>query len=104
MFDYHQPGESWSTYYDPNFTPLFGAEFSDPEAETEAMELCQGDEFCLYDFATTGSMDIGLSTLNGSVGYEEMVETAKPSVCHINNYIASCTHCIVVLIIQAKQL
>ena len=44
------------------------------------MELCQGDEFCLYDFATTGSMDISLSTLNGSVDYEEMVETAKPSV------------------------
>lgn len=43
------------------------------------MELCQGDEFCLYDFATTGSMDISLSTLNGSVNYEEMVETARPS-------------------------
>ena len=59
-------------------------EFSDPAIETEAMELCQGDEFCLYDFATTGSMDIGLSTLNGSVGYEEMVETARPSVYIIN--------------------
>lgn len=80
LFDYHQPGESWSTYYDPDFTPLFGVEFSNKRIETEAMELCQGDEFCLYDFATTGSMDIGLSTLNGSVSYEEMVETAKPSV------------------------
>ena len=80
LFDYHEPGESWSTYYDPDFAPLFEAEFSDPEEEAEAMELCQGDEFCLYDFATTGSMDISLSTLNGSVDYEEMVETAKPSV------------------------
>ena len=80
LFDYHEPGESWSTFYDSDFTPSFGAEFSDPEAEAEAMELCQGDEFCLYDFATTGSMNISLSTLNGSVNYEEMVETAKPSV------------------------
>ena len=99
MFDYHQAGESWSTYYDPNFTPLFGAEFSDPEAESEAMELCKGDEFCLYDFATTGSMEIGLSTLNGSVNYEEMVETAKPSVYHIKCLtVATCT---VVLITEA---
>jgi len=80
LFDYHQPGESWSTYYDPDFTPLFGVEFSDPVLENEAMELCQGDEFCLYDIATTGSMDIGLSTLNGSVSYEEIVETSKPGL------------------------
>ena len=79
LFDYHEPGESWSTFYDPDFTPSFGIEFSDPEAEAEAMELCQGDEFCLYDFAATGSMNISLSTLNGSVSYEEMVETARPS-------------------------
>ena len=80
LFDYHLPGESWSTYYDPDFTPLFGVEFSDPALENEAMELCQGDEFCLYDIATTGSMDIGLSTLNGSVNYEEIVETSKPGL------------------------
>jgi len=80
LFDYHQSGESWSTYYDPDFTPLFGVKFSDQAEEDEAMKLCQGDEFCLYDLATTGNMDIGLSTLNGSVNYEEMVETAIPSV------------------------
>ena len=80
LFDYHQPNESWSTYYDPDFTPLFGVSFSDPELENEAMELCKGDEFCLYDIATTGSMDIGLSTLNGSVSYEEIVETSRPGL------------------------
>jgi len=59
---------------------LFEVEFSDPTLENEAMELCQGDEFCLYDIATTGSMDIGLSTLNGSVGFEEIVEIARPGL------------------------
>ena len=62
--------------------------------EAETTELCQGDEFCLYDFATTGSMDISLSTLNGGVNYEEMVETARPSMqlhaCHIK-YLAKLT-------------
>jgi len=50
------------------------------------MELCKGDKFCLYDIATTGSMDIGLSTLNGSVRYEEIVETSKPGL-DSNSYI-----------------
>jgi len=35
LFEYHQPGESWNTYYDPDFTPLFGVEFSDPTLENE---------------------------------------------------------------------
>ena len=103
LFDYHEAGESWSTYYDPDFTPLFGVEFSDPAVEAEAMGLCQGNEFCLYDFATTGSMDIGLSTLNGSVSYDEMVETAIPSVYHINSYVLCCVYIVILVHIQATD-
>ena len=44
------------------------------------METCGGDVFCLYDVATTGRMDIGLSTLNGSQDFDELVKLSYPGI------------------------
>ena len=71
--------ESWHTYYDPNFTPSFAPVFANPSLEAEAIEACDNDTFCLYDIATTGRMDIGLSTLDGSRSFDEIVQLSYPS-------------------------
>ena len=42
------------------------------------METCGEDVFCLFDVAATGRMDIGLSTLNGSQNFEELVNLSYP--------------------------
>ena len=42
------------------------------------METCGGDIFCLFDVAATGRMDIGLSTLNGSQNFDELVKLSYP--------------------------
>ena len=53
---------------------MFETVFSDPALEAQAMELCNGDEFCLFDIASTGRVDIGLSTLDGSQNFDMIVE------------------------------
>lgn len=77
LFTYKQ-NFSWETYYDPNFEPLFEPTFSDASLEQQAMETCGDDVFCLFDVATTGRMDIGLSTLNGSQDFDELVKLSYP--------------------------
>lgn len=71
-------GESWITFYDPGFVPVYKANFSDPVLEEEAIELCGADQFCLFDVAATGSMDIGLATLDGSFNFNLLVEMSAP--------------------------
>ena len=51
------------------------------------METCGEDVFCLFDVATTGRMDIGLSTLNGSQNFEELVNLSYPG----NEILILCT-------------
>ena len=77
LFTYKQ-NFGWETYYDPNFEPIFEPTFSDTALEQQAMESCGDDVFCLFDVATTGRMDIGLSTLNGSRDFEELVNLSYP--------------------------
>ena len=90
LFTYKQ-NFSWESYYDPNFEPLFEPTFSDAVLEQQAMETCGDDVFCLYDVATTGRMDIGLSTLNGSQSFDELVKLSYPGnkVMLLVTYIAS---------------
>ena len=77
-------GENWNTYYDRNFIPSYGPVFLNPSLETEAIKACNNDTFCLYDIAVTGRMDIGLSTLDGSRSFDEMVQLSYPSM-YVNN-------------------
>jgi len=77
LFSYHR-GQSWLDFYDPDFIPAFEPVFSDPMLEVEAILVCKNDTFCLYDIATTGRMDIGLSTLDGSMEFEEILRLSYP--------------------------
>ena len=78
MFSY-QPGESWATYYDPYFEPEFKPVFGNADLELEATRLCGDDKFCLFDIVATGSIDLGLSTLQTSQEIEELEQLSLPS-------------------------
>ena len=77
LFTY-QPGESWATYYDPYFVPTYQTLFNDSDLAAQAGELCSDDPFCLFDIAATGRVDIGLSTLQGSQDFQQIVEISLP--------------------------
>ena len=79
LFTYKQ-NFSWETYYDPEFEPLFEPVFSNATLEQQAMQACGDDVFCLFDVATTNRMDIGLSTLDGSQSFDELVKLSYPSM------------------------
>ncbi len=79
LFSY-QPGDNWANYYDPYFVPYFTPVFTNPILEMQANEFCEGDEFCLYDIAATGNVDIGLATLQESQRYEEIIKFSLPGI------------------------
>lgn len=54
--------EGWSDFFDPVFSAEFEPSFSDPVAEMRAQEICDGDEFCLFDIAATGREEVGIAT------------------------------------------
>ena len=79
LFTY-QPGESWATFYDPFYVPTYQPMFANPELESQANDLCGDDIFCLFDVAATGSMDIGLSTLEGGREIKEIAQLQIPGL------------------------
>ena len=87
LFTY-APGESWASFYTPQFMPTFTTTFSDPQLQARANEICGDDQFCLYDIAATRRTEIGLSTLIGNQEFEEIVRISAPSMhilwYHIN--------------------
>ena len=72
-------GESWETYHDDNFSPSYELVFVNPSLESRAMNVCDDDQFCLYDIATTGRLEIGMSTLDGSRSFNEIVQLSYAS-------------------------
>ena len=76
LFSYDGP--SFGDFYDPLFTPVFEAVFSDPDLQAVAEEMCQGDVYCLFDIAATGDATIGLTTLIGVQELDEMVDASQP--------------------------
>ena len=77
LFTY-QPGETWNTFYDPYFIPIYEPTFSSPEAEANATMLCGDDTECLYDVAATGRMDIGQVVVDIGNEIEETNELQIP--------------------------
>ena len=50
LFTYHRHGESWNSYYDPDYTPSYNVKISDPS---------RGDSLCLVDIAAlTNNMSL----------------------------------------------
>jgi hypothetical protein len=75
---YYQPEESWDTFYDPYFVPSYQPNFNNPELESQAKEICGEDKFCLFDIATTGSVDVGIATHESSQFIEEVYNFSIP--------------------------
>ena len=47
--------------------------------ESKARELCGEDQFCLFDVAATGRMEIGLSTLKANENVDLVVQLSLQS-------------------------
>ena len=77
LFSY-RAGENWTTFYRPQYSPLYGPVFATPELKAMAEQLCKNDTFCLYDIAATGRVELGMTTLRGSEDFEELVELSAP--------------------------
>ena len=64
---------SFDTFNQPDFTPAFETEFTDPALEEEANEICKGDQMCLFDIAATGRTEIGMDTLQQQEQIDEIM-------------------------------
>ena len=77
VFTYNERiGQSRDCFYEPNYTPLFSFNTNDLSLEL----VCGNDTFCMFDVASTGRTDIGLTTLNAGREYEEILELLLPSM------------------------
>ena len=72
--------EGWSTYYQPQFQPQFEVAFNNSELEQNANEICGDDQFCLFDVATTGRIEIGLATRDSTLRVEEIFELSLEGI------------------------
>lgn len=79
LFTYGQ-GTSFDTFFQPLFIPTFAPTFTDLELEARAMAMCGEDRFCLFDAAATGSTEIGLSTLQGGIEFDTIVNISVPGM------------------------
>lgn len=61
-------------FYDPFYQPLF----SIGNIDFATLETCENDKFCIFDVAATRSTNIGLSTLNSSKDYDEIIQSSYP--------------------------
>ena len=78
LFTYNQQiDQSWESFYDPYFRPLFTINQNNQFQRS----ICGNNTFCLYDISATGDTEIGLSTLNGSNLYDEIVQLSYPGEC-----------------------
>lgn len=62
----------------PGFVPAFEPIFPSPALQQQANSICGNDQFCLFDIATTGRTDIGLSTLLGGIELEMITNISQP--------------------------
>ena len=71
--------ETWRTYYNPSFTPIYEPVFTNTTLEEKANEICGNDEFCKFDIAATGRTEVGEATYNSGQDFERLVNMSKPS-------------------------
>ena len=83
---------SFEDLYKPAYTPVFEANFTDPSLRATAEEMCQGNEYCLFDIAATADTSIGMTTLAGVQELEAIINASWPGmpmlVLTITRYIA----------------
>ena len=78
LFTY-QFGQSWSTFYFPFFIPTYEPNFTDPSIKQKADEICGDDEFCKFDIAATGRVEIGEATHETVQEVEVVANLSQPS-------------------------
>lgn len=77
-------GEEWSEFYQPQFTPTYHIDTSNSFAD----EVCGEDLFCRFDLAATGRTNIAVSTLEGSLNVQLVVNLSFPGMVFMH----LCTH------------
>ncbi len=79
----YQPGQTWATFYDPHFVPIYEPTFSDPSLQQQANSICGTDLECLFDMAATGRRDIGQVSIEIEQEIEEILDLQIPGKhCH----------------------
>ena len=94
LFSY-RTDENWTDFFAPEFSAVLEPSFANPELESQAYSLCNGDQFCLFDIAATGRIDVGMSTQIGGQDLEEIIEISAPSKHSILTLQYSCFHCVI---------
>lgn len=79
LFSYGED-ESFRTFFMPGFVPTFEPIFPSPTLQQQANSICGNDQFCLFDIATTGRTDIGLSTLIGGIELGMITNISQPGI------------------------
>ena len=85
----------------PLYTPTFEATFTDPDLRAVAEEMCQGNQYCLFDIAATGDTSIGMDTLVGVQELEAIINASWPGMttttvaftCFITQMLCFLPHC-----------
>ena len=79
LFTY-RPGESWVTFYDPYFVPIYTPVFTSAALQQQANALCGDDTECLFDVAATGRVDIGEAAVESALSFKSQVRSSEPTV------------------------
>ena len=72
-------GKDLMSFYDLSYSPVYHINFSNSTLEEKAKEICGDDEFCLFDIAATGRIEIGEATFTGGQDFEMLINLSKPS-------------------------
>ncbi|KAM9316126.1 uncharacterized protein PAF06_007094 [Gastrophryne carolinensis] len=79
IFTYNETeGESWYTYNNNSFVPLFYDELlqtSDPDLIKKANQTCSGNDECIFDILSTGNLAVGEATLGSVIAAQEQSST-----------------------------
>ena len=67
------------SFYDPSYSPIYHINFSNSSLEEKAKKICGDDEFCLFDIAATGRVEIGETTFTGGQDFERLINLSKQS-------------------------
>jgi hypothetical protein len=68
----YPPGTNYSTYNDLTFIPNFGPPvFNDSALHARALEVCGGNQECIYDAARTQSIAVGEASLNADERFQQ---------------------------------
>ena len=60
LFSYSLDGASFEDFQYPDHQPIFLDQLN---PTVEQVEVCGGDQQCMYDYAQTGNIEIGLATM-----------------------------------------